>query len=135
MRKRALALAATAAACAATAAVAAPSAQARTFYLYHTSFSPSSVEEPSGVVVRFFNVDSVPHRIVSYQRYGARTWSLDVTIEPWQGYTVPTPFTCTASSCVEDLYPFRDFSGSTLSTGADGTVHCAGYCGELWVYR
>ena|SRR2546421_948424 len=136
MRPRPLVLVAVAVVFAAAAVGVAPSAQARTFYLYQSSFSPSIAEEGSGVMVRFFNVDSLPHRVVSYQRYGARTWSLDVTVQPWQGYTIPSPFTCSYPSCTwEDLYPFRDARGSTLATGADGTVHCQGYCGELWVHR
>ena len=133
MRKRSTVLVAVVAALAFT-AVAASSASARTFYLYRTSFSPSVAEEQSGVSVRFYNVDSIPHRIVSYQTYGARTWRLDITLQPWQGYTVPWQFTCSYPSCSSDLYPFRDANGSTLATGSNGTVHCQGYCGELWLH-
>jgi plastocyanin len=132
MRKSSAVLVAVVAAFALT-AVAASSASARTFYVYRAAFSPSIAEEQSGVSVRFFNVDSVPHRIVSYQTYGARVWALDITLQPWQGYTVPSRFSCTGP-CWSDLYPFRDANGSTLAKGSDGIVHCQGYCGELWLY-
>ena len=132
MRKRSAVLVAVIAALALT-AVAASSASARTFYVYRNVFSPSVADEQSGVSVRFFNVDSIPHRIVSYQTYGAHTWMLDITLQPWQGYTVPNRFSC-IYPCWSDLYPFRDANGSTLARGSDGTVYCEGYCGELWLH-
>jgi hypothetical protein len=117
-------------------ALAAPaSSQARTFYVYRNYFSPGYAEEGSGVSVRFFNIDSIPHRIVSDQVYGSDAWSMDITLMPWQGYTVPEPFYCSYPSCgVWAEYVFRDVNRSQILY--DGWYSwCSGYCGELWVHH
>lgn len=117
-------------------ALAAPaSAQGRTFYVYRSYFSPGYAEEGSGVTVRFFNVDSIPHRIVSAQVFGSEAWSLDITLGPWQGYTVPQPFYCSYPSCGGSAkYVFREPDRSTIVYD-DWYSWCSGYCGTLWVHR
>jgi hypothetical protein len=117
-------------------ALAAPtSAQARTFYVYRNYFSPGYAEEPSGVSVRFFNMDSIPHRIVSDRVSGTDAWSLDITLKPWQGYTVPAAFYCTYPSCgAWAVFVFRDADRSRILYDS-WYSWCSGYCGELWVHR
>jgi hypothetical protein len=134
LRTRLTALILAVAASLGVASLAAPDdAQARTFYLYANGFSPSYAEDGSGVIVRFFNFDSIPHRVVSYQVYGAQPWSLDVTVQPWQGYTVPERLYCTYPSCSwQGVYFFREPERSQI-VSADGYSYCQGYCGELWV--
>ena len=68
MRTRLLALIVVALAVAGAGALTAQSAQARTYYLYRASFSPSIAEEGSGVTVRFFNVDSDVRTLCSQLR-------------------------------------------------------------------
>jgi hypothetical protein len=117
-------------------ALAAPaSAQARTFYLYRTYFSPGYAEEGSGVSVRFYNVDSIPHRIVSDQVYGSDPWSLDITLMPRQGYTIPQPFSCSYPTCGGlAKYVFREADRSRIVYD-DWYSWCSGYCGSLSVHR
>jgi plastocyanin len=117
-------------------ALAAPtSAQARTFYMYRNGFSPSVAEEGSGVTVTFFNMDSIPHRIVSDQVYASERWSLDITLMPWEGYTVPRSFSCSYPSCgASAKFIFRDPSRSKILYDS-WYSWCSGYCGTLWVHH
>jgi hypothetical protein len=118
----------------AAAGIAAPGAEARTFYLDPNSFSPPYAEDPSGVSVTFMNVDSVPHRVISYQLYGTEAWALDITLAPWQSYRVPERFYCTYGSCgYSKTWLFREPDRSRMIVG-EGSSYCAGYCGELVVH-
>jgi hypothetical protein len=116
-------------------ALAAPaSAPARTFYVHRNWFSPGVAEDGSGVSVRFFNMDSVPHRIVSEQVYASEKWSLDITLMPWQGYTVPQRFSCSYPTCGSwAKFVFREPSQSQILYDS-WYSYCSGYCGTLWVH-
>jgi plastocyanin len=135
LRTRLIALTVASTALLAGASLAAPQAQAQVFYLYPSSFYPAYSEAPSGVGVTFMNVDSASHRVVSYRVYGAQSWSLDVTLAPWESYTVPQRFYCLASSCAyANTYLFRVPEQSNVVVGY-GYSYCSGYCGKLVVHR
>jgi hypothetical protein len=103
--------------------------------MYRNGFTPSYAEEGSGVVVRFYNMDTIPHRLVSDEVYASNPWSLDVTIPPRTGYTVPQPFYCVDPTCgASAKFVFREPSRSQILY--DGWYSwCSGYCGTLWVHH
>jgi hypothetical protein len=99
----------------------------QTVNIYRTSFSPSMMWDPSGVVVTFVNRDSIPHRIVSYVR-SSTAWSLDVTLAPGERYTHPEALTCDGG-CFTAAYLFRDANLSVVTSSG----YCLSLCGWLWV--
>jgi hypothetical protein len=133
LRTHLVTLTVAAAAVLAAASVAAPRAEARVFYLYPNSFYPAYAEDPSGVGVTFMNADSATHRVVSYHVYGSRAWSLDITLAPWESYTVPERFYCSGCA-ISATYLFREPSKSQVVVGW-GYSYCSGYCGKLVVLR
>jgi hypothetical protein len=116
------------------ASLAAPeAAHARIIYLNPNWFSPAYAEDPSGVSVTFINGDSASHQVVSYRVYGSQAWSLDITLAPWESYTVPEPFYCGGCG-ISATYLFREPSQSHVVVGW-GYSYCSGYCGKLVVLR
>ena len=100
----------------------------RTIWVYRSSFTPSYIQNATGVVMTLVNQDSVAHRIILYR--GSTRTSFDVTLSPGQWYTSPTPLTCTGS-CYQVAYSFRDADRSSI----DPTGYCNSFCARVYVYN
>jgi plastocyanin len=111
-----------------TSAAHAGSTTPKTIWVYRSSFTPSMIQNATGVVVTLVNQDTISHRIVLYR--GSTRTSFDVTLAPGQRYTGSEPLTCTGS-CYSVTYSYRDANRSSV----DSTGYCNSFCARVSVYN
>jgi plastocyanin len=100
----------------------------KTIWVYRSSFTPSMIQNATGVVVTLVNQDTVAHRIILYR--GSTRTSFDVMLSPGQWYTSPEPLTCTGT-CYQVAYSYRDANRSSI----DPSGYCNSFCARVYVYN
>ena len=100
----------------------------KTIWVYRSSFTPSMVQNATGLVVTLVNQDTIAHHIILYRGYTPT--SFDVTLSPGEWYTSPDPLTCTGS-CYQVAYSYRDADRSSIAPSG----YCNSFCARVYVYN